>query len=81
MAIVTAQVGWPSCLLWAMRSSQFQGAAGSTPTNPFANLDAMSILIDVTVSDLDRVEMSTYQREATTGWYNSLPQIIKYVDG
>ena len=46
---------------------QFQGSATSVPTNPFTGPHAISALTDVAVSDLDRVEMSTYQARDTGG--------------
>ena len=48
-------------------SSQFQGSATSVPRNPFTGPHAISTLTDVAVSDLDRVEMSTYQARDTGG--------------
>ena len=46
---------------------QLQGSVASVPRNPFTNSHAISTLTDVAVTDLDRVEMSTYQTGDTGG--------------
>lgn len=48
---------------WQGRS-QFQA---SMPRNPFTDSHAISTLTDMTVGDLDRIEMSTYQDKDTGG--------------
>ena len=45
--------------------SQSQCSVASMPRNPFTDSHAISTLTDISVNDLDRVEMSTYQEEAT----------------
>lgn len=42
-------------------------SVASVPRNPFTSPHAISTLTDVAVSDLDRVEMSTYQARDTGG--------------
>jgi hypothetical protein len=44
--------------------SPFQGTVAS---NPFGDAHAVSSVTDVNVNKVDRVEMSTYQDEATDG--------------
>jgi hypothetical protein len=50
-----------ACSLLCGAGSQLQGSAASIPRNPFTSPHAISTLTDVAVSDLNRVEMSTYQ--------------------
>ena len=50
--------------LFEQAGSLFQDTVGS---NPFSDSHAISRLSEVTVNDLNRVEMSTYQEEDTDG--------------
>jgi hypothetical protein len=53
-----------TCSLFGLAGSLFQGSVGF---NPFRDSHAISTLGKVTVDDLDRMEMSTYQEEGTNG--------------
>lgn len=55
-------------LLLAGFGLQLRGPAASIPRNPFSDSHTISTLTDVAVNDLDRMEMSTYQSEDTSGW-------------
>ena len=48
-------------------SPLFQGPVASTPRDPFTDSHAISTLTDVSVNDLDQVEMSTFTNEDTGG--------------
>ena len=65
--------------------SQFQGSVASTPRNPFTDSHAISTLTNVSVNDLDRVEMSTYRLETTDGRlyisFSALPSMLTSVQG
>ena len=50
---------------WA--DSRFHGSVASIPRNPFTDSHAISSLTDVSVIELDRVEMSTFQDEDNGG--------------
>jgi hypothetical protein len=54
-------------LLLGRAASQFEGSVASTLRNPFTDSHAVSTLTDITVNDLDRVDMSTYQAGDTNG--------------
>jgi hypothetical protein len=56
-----------ACSLSASASSLFQGPVASTPRDPFTDSHAISTLTDVSVNDLDQVEMSTFTNEDTGG--------------
>ena len=62
-------LGWVGLLAHFMGStgSQFQGPVASTPRDPFTDSHAISTLTDVSVNDLDQVDMSTFQNEDTGG--------------
>lgn len=55
------------CCPWGRVDSQFHGFVASTSRNPFTDSHAASSLTDVSVIDLDRVEMSTFQDEDSGG--------------
>jgi hypothetical protein len=52
------------CSLSRQTDSRFQGAVRS---DPFGDLDRISRITDVSVDDLNRIEMSTYHEETTDG--------------
>jgi hypothetical protein len=54
-------------LLLGRAGSQFQRSVASISKNPFTDSHAVSTLTDITVNDLDRVDMSTYQAGDTNG--------------
>jgi hypothetical protein len=60
--------------------SHFQGSVTSSPRNPFTDSHAISSLTDVTVGDLDAVEMSTYQSEDNSGRFMDFLSSNKYAD-
>ena len=47
--------------------SKFHHSVASMPRNPFTDSHAISSLTDVSVMDLDRVEMSTFHNEDNGG--------------
>ena len=53
-----------TCLLFVQAGSLIQGTAVS---NPFTDSHGITRMTDVSVDDLDRVEMSTYHEETTNG--------------
>ena len=54
-----------TCSLSEQTGLLFQGTVGS---NPFSDSHRISTITDLSVDDLDRVEMSTYHEETTNGW-------------
>jgi hypothetical protein len=54
----------PTCSLFVQAGSLFQGTAGS---NPFSDSHGISRITNVSVDDLNRIEMSTYHEETTEG--------------
>jgi hypothetical protein len=54
----------PTCSLFVQAGSLFQGTAGS---DPFGDAHMISRITDVSVDDLNRVEVSTYQEDDTNG--------------
>jgi hypothetical protein len=52
--------------LWSRFGSQLRAVA-SIVKNPFTDSHAVSTLTDITVNDLERVEMTTYQAGDTSG--------------
>ena len=52
--------------LWSRDGSQLR-AVPSVTRNPFTDSHAVSTLTDITVNDLERVEMTTYQAGDTSG--------------
>jgi hypothetical protein len=51
----------------ASTSPLIQGPVASTSRDPFTDSHAISTLTDVSVNDLDQVEMSTFTNEDTGG--------------
>jgi hypothetical protein len=62
--VVLAQVS-PFLRLW--RAGSQRRAVASIARNPFTDSHAVSTLTDITVNDLERVEMTTYQAGDTSG--------------
>ena len=58
---------WLYLFVFRVRPTQFQDSVASTGRNPFTDSHAISTLTNVSVDNLDRVEMSTYREEATNG--------------
>jgi len=63
----SAGMGRLACHFMGSTGSQFQGPVASTPRDPFTDSYAISTLTDVSVNDLDQVEVSTFQNEDTGG--------------
>ena len=62
-------LGWVGLLAHFMGStgSQFQGPVASTPRDPFTDSHAISTLPDVSVNDLDQLDMLAFTNEDTGG--------------
>jgi hypothetical protein len=63
--VALAQVCLPH-RLWSRAGSQLR-AVPSIARNPFTDSHAVSTLTDITVNDLEQVEMTTYQVGDTSG--------------
>jgi hypothetical protein len=63
--VALAQVCLP-LHLWSRAGSQLR-AVPSIARNPFTDSHAVSTLTDITVNDLEQVEMTTYQVGDTSG--------------
>ena len=64
-----AGTGKPARSLSHLDWLKFRRSIASIPGNPFTDSHAISTLTDVTVNDLERVEMSTYAAGDTGGWF------------